>query len=58
MAAKDQSKRQIVSKNESRIDRGSVFFEKIVPALLVGMAVLLGILVLFAIGVLVGVVKF
>jgi hypothetical protein len=58
MAAKDQPKRPRASKNESRIHRGSVFFEKIVPALLIGMAVLTGILILFAVGVLAGIVNF
>jgi hypothetical protein len=58
MAARDQTKRRIVSKTESRISRDSVFFEKVVPALLVGMAVLTGLLILFAVGVLVGIVNF
>lgn len=58
MAARDQRKHTSVSKTESRIARDSVFFEKVVPVLLVGMAVLTGLLILFAIGVLFGVVSF
>jgi hypothetical protein len=58
MTARDQTKRKIVSKDASRISRGSVFFEKIVPALLIGMALLTGFLILFAVGVLVGIVNF
>jgi hypothetical protein len=58
LKSKDPTKRRIVSKDESHIDRSSVFFEKVVPVLLIGMAVLTGILILFAIGVLAGVVNF
>ena len=58
MAAEDPQKRTIVPKTESRISRDSVLFEKIVPILLIGMAVLTGVLILFAVGVLVGVVNF
>lgn len=42
----------------SRIPRNSWFFEKGVPLILAGMALLTLILILFAAGVLIGVVRF
>lgn len=44
--------------NKSHIPDNSVMFEKVVPALLVFMGILTVILVLFAVGVLVGFIKF
>jgi hypothetical protein len=38
--------------------QGSLFFEKIVPILLIGMGILMVLLVLFAAGVLLGIVRF
>ena len=45
-------------KGMSRIPSGSVFFEKVVPVLLVLMGVAMVALILFATGVLIGVVHF
>jgi len=42
----------------SRIPSGSVFFEKVVPVLLILMGVVMVALVLFAAGVLLGIVHF
>lgn len=50
--------RTIVPKNQSRIPENSVFFEKVVPYLLGGMALLTIVLILLAAGVLLGFVKF
>jgi hypothetical protein len=44
--------------NSSRIPENSAFYQKIVPALLISMAVITVILILFAIGILVGIVSF
>ena len=45
-------------RQKSHIPANSVFFEKIVPVLLVILGVILVGMVLFAVGVLVGIVKF
>ncbi|HUF38003.1 MAG TPA: hypothetical protein VMN57_05730 [Anaerolineales bacterium] len=58
MPTRDPHKRNIVSKEASRIARDSVFFEKVVPALLIGMAVLTVVLIFIAVGILVGMVNF
>jgi len=42
----------------SRIPENSTFYQKIVPALLITMAVITAVLILFAIGVLIGVISF
>ncbi len=42
----------------SHMPEDSVFFEKIVPVLLIVMGVLMAVLVLFAAGVLLGIVRF
>jgi hypothetical protein len=42
----------------SRIPKGSLFFEKVVPVLLIAMGILMALLVLFAAGVLLGLVRF
>jgi hypothetical protein len=44
--------------NKSRIPVDSAFFEKIVPAALLLMAVITAVLILFAIGVLLGIIRF
>ncbi len=44
--------------NKSHIPENSTFFEKIVPALLIFMGVLTVVLILFAAGVLLGIVHF
>ena len=58
MEPKHPSKRKILSKDQSRIDKDSYFFEKVIPILLLGMAGLTIVLILFAVGVLVGLVNF
>lgn len=58
MTKTEQSNRKIVSKNQSHIPKNSVFFEKVVPALLVGMAVLMVLLIILATGILLGLVQF
>ena len=45
-------------KGTSRIPSGSVFFEKVVPVLLILMGVVMVALILFATGVLIGIVHF
>lgn len=42
----------------SRIPKGSIFFERIIPVLFIAMGVLMGFLVLFAVGVLIGIIQF
>jgi hypothetical protein len=42
----------------SHMPRGSLFFERVIPILLVGMGILMVALVLFAAGVLLGIVRF
>ena len=44
--------------NKSRMPENSIFFEKMIPALLVVMGSLMIILILFATGVLVGLIQF
>lgn len=58
MAKTDPESRKIVSKQQSRIPKDSVLFEKVVPALLVGMAVLTVVLIFFAAGILLGIINF
>lgn len=58
MAERKNKARKIVSKSQSHIPKDSVFFEKVVPALLGGMAVVTVVLILFAIGVLAGIIQF
>lgn len=58
MADHQKRVRKIVSQKQSHIPENSVMFEKVVPALLVGLGVLTVVLILFAAGVLLGVVTF
>lgn len=44
--------------SSARIEKDSVFFNRIVPILLVGMGVLMAVLIILAFGVLVGLVPF
>ena len=46
------------SKAQTRIPEGSVFYDRIIPALLIGMALIMGVLILIAAGVLLGIVPF
>jgi hypothetical protein len=45
-------------REQSHMPKNSVFFEKVVPILLIGMGILTALLVLFAAGVLLGLVYF
>ncbi len=45
-------------RNSARIDSDSVFYNRVVPALLIGMGVIMVVLILFALGVLLGIVPF
>lgn len=45
-------------RKRSRIPQGSLLFEKVIPVLLVVMGILMFLLVLFAVGVLTGVIRF
>lgn len=47
-----------VTRTASHMPKDSVFFEKIVPALLILMSALTAVLVLLAVGVLLGIVRF
>ncbi len=58
MAKTERSGRNIVSQDQSHIPKNSIFFEKIIPALLVGMAVLMVVLIIFAAGILFGLIQF
>jgi len=42
----------------SRMPSNSPFYEKVVPALLIGMAIIMGALILFAAGILLGIISF
>ena len=44
--------------DRSRAPQNSLFFEKMVPVLLIGMGVITALLILFAAGVLLGIVRF
>ena len=44
--------------SKSRMPENSVLFEKIIPALLMSMGILMVLLILFAAGVLLGIVQF
>jgi len=57
MSAENVSKRPHAN-NKSRMPENSVLFEKVIPASLVFMGVLTVILILFAAGVLLGIVQF
>ena len=57
MSAENLPKRSPVN-NKSRMPENSVLFERIVPAALVFMGVLTVVLILFAAGVLLGIVQF
>lgn len=43
---------------QTHIPEDSVFYDRVVPLLLIGMAVIMGILILIAAGVLLGIVPF
>jgi len=58
MTEHEPTPRQLRLRKKSRIPSNSIFFEKIVPILLIGMAALTLFLILFAIGVLLGFVSF
>ena len=48
----------VARESKSRMPRNSILFEKVVPALLVFMGVLTILLILFAAGVLLGIIHF
>ena len=54
----NQQDRRNALRQKSHMPENSVFFEKIVPILLVGMGILMAILILFAAGVLLGIIHF
>jgi hypothetical protein len=47
-----------LGRGKSRVPTGSAFYDKIIPLLLVGMAVVTVIFILFAVGVLLGLVPY
>ena len=57
MSTESAPKREPVN-SKSRMPESSVLFEKIIPASLVGMGILMVLLILFAAGVLLGIVQF
>ena len=57
MSAESVPKRATVN-SKSRMPENSVLFEKIIPASLVSMGILMVLLILFAAGVLLGVIQF
>jgi len=42
----------------SRMPSNSPLYEKVIPGLLIGMAILMGALILFAVGILLGIISF
>lgn len=58
MAEADRQEQVNPLRKKSHMPKNSVFFEKIVPILLIGMGVLMAALILFAAGVLLGIVHF
>lgn len=54
----DEDKQREARLRKSHIPQQSLFFEKVVPILLVGMGVLTAALIVFAAGVLLGIFKF
>ena len=57
MSAENVSKRAPVN-SKSRMPENSVLFEKLIPALLIFMGILTVTLILFAAGVLLGIIQF
>ncbi len=51
-------RRPDIMRGQSRVPEGSIFYTKVVPILLVGMAVIMGVLILVAAGVLLGIIPF
>ncbi|HVN15349.1 MAG TPA: hypothetical protein VMT73_06380 [Anaerolineales bacterium] len=58
MNASPQSEHGNRLRDRSHMPQNSVFFEKVIPILLIGMGVLMLLLILFAAGVLLGIVHF
>ena len=54
----DRSAQRNAQLKKSHMPQHSVFFEKVVPILLAGMGVLTVVLILFAAGILLGIIKF
>jgi hypothetical protein len=54
----NQAERRRALQIKSHMPQHSLFFEKIVPILLVGMGIITAALILFAAGVLLGIVRF
>jgi hypothetical protein len=54
----EKSSRKKVAKGSNRMPADSTFFDKVVPALLIFLAAITIILILVAIGVLVGIIPF
>ncbi len=55
---KDSTPRRVVNKSQSRVPEDSTFYSRVVPILLVAMAVVMIVLILFALGVVTGIVQF
>jgi hypothetical protein len=55
---KGNNKKRQIQPAASRMPENSVFFEKVVPILLIGMAVIMTLLILIAVGILVGVIPY
>jgi hypothetical protein len=58
MAEMDRQERIKALRQKSHMPQKSLFFEKIVPILLINMGIIMAALVLFAAGVILGVVRF
>ena len=58
MTTSEKSSRKKVAKGGNRMPADSTFFDKVVPALLIFLAAITIILILIAIGVLVGIIPF
>jgi len=54
----NQTERRSALQKKSHMPQHSMFFEKIVPILLVGMGIITAALILFAAGVLLGIIHF
>ena len=58
MQMKNAAHRRVVNRNQSRVPEESTLYSKVIPILLVGMAVLMVVLVLFALGIITGIIPF
>jgi len=54
----EKGKQVKISRGKSRMPENSVFFEKVVPGMLIGLAIVMVVLIILAAGVIIGIVPF